>query len=76
MPAFIAGTRRLGLIQSRLAPYAIQHPGVRVVAPPFEATPVQNALWWHPVHNRDPEHLWMRSLFVEAGLELAATPTS
>jgi DNA-binding transcriptional LysR family regulator len=76
MPAFIAGTRRLGLIQSRLAPYAIQHPGVRVVAPPFEATPVRNALWWHPVHNRDPEHLWMRSLFVEAGLELAATPTS
>ena len=74
MPAFIAGTRRLGLIQSRLASFALQHPGVRVVALPFEATPVRNALWWHPVHDRDPEHLWMRSLFAEAGRQLAASP--
>jgi LysR family nod box-dependent transcriptional activator len=72
MPAFIAGTRRLGLLQARLAPYVALHPGVRVVAPPFEPTPVRNALWWHPVHNRDPEHIWMRSLFAEAGRELSA----
>lgn len=72
MPAFIAGTRRLGLVQSRLAPFVAQHPGVRVVAPPFEATAVRNALWWHPVHDRDPEHQWMRELFAEAGRELGA----
>ena len=72
MPAFIAGTRRLGLVQSRLASFVVQHPGVRVVEPPFEPTPVRNALWWHPVHDRDPEHLWMRSLFAEAGRALAA----
>ncbi len=72
LPAFIAGTRRLGLVQSRLAPYVAAHAGVRVVAPPFEPTPIRNALWWHPVHDRDPDHLWMRSLFAEAGRELAA----
>lgn len=71
MPAFIAGTRRLGLVQSRLAPFVLRHPGVKVVAPPFEATPVRNALWWHPVHERDPEHQWMRALFAEAGRELS-----
>ena len=70
MPAFIAGTRRLGLVQARLAPFVAQHPGVRVVAPPFPATAVRNALWWHPVHDRDPEHEWMRALFAEAGREL------
>jgi len=72
LPAFIVGTRRLGLVQARLASSVEHYPGVRVVAPPFEATPVRNALWWHPVHDRDPEHLWMRSLFAEAGRQLAA----
>jgi LysR family nod box-dependent transcriptional activator len=71
MPAFIAGTRRLGLVQARLAPFVAHHQGVRVVAPPFEPTPISNALWWHPVHDRDPEHVWMRSLFAEAGRELS-----
>jgi len=74
MPAFIVGTRRLGLIQARLAPYVALHRGVRIVAPPFDPTPVHNALWWHPVHDRDPEHLWMRSLFAEAGRAIGATP--
>jgi len=72
LPAFIAGTRRLGLVQARLAPFVAMHPGVKVVTPPFEPTPIRNALWWHPVHDRDPEHLWMRSLFAEAGRALAA----
>lgn len=76
MPAFIAGTRRLGLIQSRLAAFARQHPGIRVVAPPFEPTPIRSALWWHPVHDRDPEHIWMRSLFAEAGTAVAAEPAA
>lgn len=72
MPAFIAGTRRLGLIQARLAPFAANHGGVKIVSLPFEATPLHEALWWHPVHDRDPEHLWMRSLFAEAGLAISA----
>ena len=70
LPQFIAGTDRLGLIQSGLASMAIGA-GVRLYPPPFDATPVLNALWWHPVHTRDPEHAWMRDLFVEAGRELA-----
>lgn len=72
MPAFIAGTQRLGLIQARLAPFAANHGGVKIVSLPFEATPLQEALWWHPVHDRDPEHVWMRSLFAEAGRTIAA----
>jgi LysR family nod box-dependent transcriptional activator len=76
LPAFIAGTRRLGLVQARLAPIVAGFPGVRVVEAPFEPTPIRNALWWHPVHERDPEHLWLRSLFAEAGRDLAATSTA
>ena len=61
LPSFIAGTRRLGLIQAHLAEFALQNPRIRVLAPPFEATPITNALWWHPIHRRDPEHAWMRA---------------
>lgn len=73
LPHFIAGTRRLGLIQSGLARTAERVGGIRVLEPPFDATPVLNALWWHPVHNRDPEHAWMRALFEQAGRKVASS---
>ncbi len=67
LPHFILGTNRLGLLQAGVAPLAAQQvPGIRILPAPFDATPVVNALWWHPVHNRDPEHAWMRSVFTEA----------
>ncbi|GHF15862.1 LysR family transcriptional regulator [Pseudolysinimonas yzui] len=64
---FIRGTDRIGLIQAALVPLAQQAGGIRIVGLPFEPTPLVNALWWHPVHGRDPEHAWMRGLFEEAG---------
>ena len=67
LPLFVAGTSRIGLVQAALAPIVERIGGLRIVSLPFEATPLTNALWWHPVHGRDPEHAWMRALFVEAG---------
>ncbi|WP_322410285.1 LysR family transcriptional regulator [Microbacterium invictum] len=67
MSHFIAGTRRIGIIQKAIAHLATRAGGVRAVGLPFVPTPLTNALWWHPVHGRDPEHGWMRDLFVEAG---------
>lgn len=72
MPHFISGTNRLGLLQAGLAPLAKQVSGIRILEAPFDATPVVNALWWHPVHNRDPEHAWMRGIFEEAAREVDA----
>jgi DNA-binding transcriptional LysR family regulator len=71
VPHFVAATNRIGLIQRALGSQAVRTAGVREVALPFEPTPLLNALWWHPVHSRDPEHAWMRDLFVEAGARLA-----
>lgn len=67
MPHFIVGTYRVGLIQNALLPTAERLGGIRAVTLPFAATPLMNALWWHPVHGQDPEHAWMRELFAEAG---------
>jgi hypothetical protein len=71
LPFFIAGTKRLGLIQSHIADFARLDPRLRVLSCPFEATPLVEALWWHPIYSRDPEHQWMRDLFREAGDQLA-----
>ena len=66
------GTNRIGLVQGALVPLIMSAGGIRVVNLPFEPTPLVNALWWHPVHGRDPEHDWMRGLFEEAGRVVAA----
>lgn len=69
---FVRGTNRIGLVQGALVPLIMSAGGIRVVNLPFEPTPLVNALWWHPVHGRDPEHDWMRGLFEEAGRVVAA----
>lgn len=74
LPQFIAGTNRLGLIQAGLARIALGGGGIRLYEPPFDATPILNAAWWHPVHERDPEHEWMRGLFAEAAQGLVPLP--
>lgn len=67
VPYFVLGSDRVGLIQGALVPLARSIGGLRIVRLPFAATPLTNALWWHPVHSSDPEHAWMRALFAEAG---------
>lgn len=76
LPYFIVGTNRIGFTQTSLAVQAARIPGIRVLDPPFEPSPVANALWWHPVHTHDPEHAWMRSLFREAGEIISETLSS
>ena len=73
---FIIGTQRLGLVQAALAPEVARLGGIRILEAPFDATPTANALWWHPVHDRDPEHAWMRALFLEASHEVQSTVAS
>lgn len=69
---FIRGSNRIGMLQGALVPLALRAGGIKVVKLPFEPTPLVNALWWDPVHGRDPEHAWMRNLFEEAGHIVAA----
>ena len=71
LPMFIAGSDRLALVQAGLADYARNTGGVKVYAPPFDATPILNAMWWHPAHRRDPEHEWLRNLALEAASRLS-----
>jgi DNA-binding transcriptional LysR family regulator len=67
LPYFIAGTDRIGLIQAQLADRIALREDLRILKPPFDPVPLAGALWWHPVHDDDPSHIWMREQFVRAG---------
>ncbi|HKP05681.1 MAG TPA: LysR family transcriptional regulator [Microbacterium sp.] len=70
LPQFVIGTNRLAMVQRGIARIVRQLAGVAIHEPPYDATPLSNALWWHPMHRSDPSHEWMRDVFVSAGREL------
>jgi len=67
VPQFVIGTSRLAMVQRGIARLIERFDGVALLDPPFEATPLSNALWWHPAYRNDPAHAWMREIFVRAG---------
>lgn len=67
LPHLIAGTDRIGLVQGLLAPLLTRTGEVRALPCPYDVVPLVEALWWHPMHERDPEHVWLRSVLTEAG---------
>ncbi|RSS96919.1 LysR family transcriptional regulator [Streptomyces sp. WAC02707] len=74
IPLLVAGTRRIALIQARLARLLAPLAGVRVVEPPYEAVPLREAMWWHPVHTHDAAHIWLRETAARVGRRMADEP--
>ncbi|GAA3389291.1 LysR family transcriptional regulator [Cryptosporangium minutisporangium] len=72
MPFLVAGTERVALLQEHLARRIGPAAGVRVVECPFEAVPLAEAFWWHPMYRTDVAHTWLRGILAEAGRELIA----
>lgn len=70
LPHMVEGTRRVAMIQERLAHRAVRSAAVRVLPCPFEAVPVQEAMWWHPVRAQDAGHIWLRRKAAEVGATL------
>ncbi|CAL9391673.1 Nodulation protein D 2 [Streptomyces sp. enrichment culture] len=73
LPHLVAGTRRIALVQARLARLLAPVAAVRVVEPPYEAVPLREALWWHPVHTHDAAHIWLRETAARVGERLTGT---
>ncbi|GGQ97335.1 LysR family transcriptional regulator [Streptomyces flaveolus] len=67
LPLLVAGTRRIALVQARLARLLAPIAAVRVLEPPYEAVPLQEAMWWHPVHTHDAAHIWLRDTAARVG---------
>lgn len=74
IPLLVAGTRRIALVQARLARLLAPLAAVRVVEPPYEAVPLREAMWWHPVHTHDAAHIWLRETAARVGRRMAHEP--
>ena len=73
VPALVAGSDRIALLQRRLVDLLPLASGIRALPPPFEAGPLVEAMWWHPAYDDDPEHRYLRDV-VSRAAELAVSP--
>ena len=71
----VAGTDRIALMQARLARRVAGSMNLRVLPCPFEAVPVIETMWWHPMYRRDPAHQWLRDALASAARALPPMPT-
>ena len=67
VPPLVAAGGGVTLLQQKLAARIPREAGVRILPCPFDAVPVIEALWWHPMYERDVGHAWLRQVFAEAG---------
>jgi DNA-binding transcriptional LysR family regulator len=70
IPFFVAGTNRIAMLQRRLARHLETFADVRLLDLPFDAMPIVEAFWWHPVHRSDPAHRWLRHTLREVAREI------
>ncbi len=73
VPSLIAGSARIALLQERLVRLMPLNVGIRTLPCPVEVAPLVEAMWWHPVYERDPEHVYFRDLVVRAA-DMATGP--
>jgi hypothetical protein len=74
VPFLITGTQRIALLQERLAQRIAVRPDLRILECPFEAVPLVEAFWWHPIYDRDIEHTWLRNRFALALAGIGVQP--
>ncbi|MER6416975.1 type 2 periplasmic-binding domain-containing protein [Streptomyces humidus] len=63
----------MGVLPERAARLAPSGSGTTVVDLPFGMGPLVESLLRHPLHERDPAHIWLRKIAAEAGHLVAAS---
>jgi len=70
LPGHVAGSDRIALVQRRLADLLPRRDDVRVLPCPAPTGSLIVAMWWHPVHDEDPAHMWFRDIVRRAARTL------
>jgi DNA-binding transcriptional LysR family regulator len=60
VPYLIRDTERIGLVPERVARLFAGLPGLATAVMPFELGILVESLWWHPMNDLDPGHVWFR----------------
>lgn len=67
----VGSSDRMTVVQRRLAERLAASGALRVLPLPFDAVPLVEAAWWHPAHERDAGHRWLRSRLERAAAQLS-----
>ncbi|WP_435837879.1 LysR family transcriptional regulator [Streptantibioticus parmotrematis] len=65
VPQLVRGSGAVALLQEKVAALVAADPAFRVLDCPFDVVPLVEAFWWHPVHDEDPGHRWLRACLRE-----------
>jgi len=66
----------VALLQRKLTDRIPATFGVRALRCPFDVSPLVEAMWWHPMYDNDPEHLYLRDVLIRATSRADAEPGS
>lgn len=75
VPPFIVGTRRIAIVQARLAGLLERAYPVRTITLPFPVEPLTETFWWHPLRRHDAAHIWLRQVLVDAAAMTGVSPS-
>ncbi|MCC7483321.1 MAG: LysR family transcriptional regulator [Hyphomicrobiales bacterium] len=73
-PFLLQGTDLVTLVLARAGPHLRRTAAVRLLDPPIPFPTLTETLWWHPRHDADPAHAWLRERIAEIAAELDARP--
>ncbi|MCA1223548.1 LysR substrate-binding domain-containing protein [Streptomyces sp. 8L] len=60
LPLLVQRSGGIALVQEKLVRAMATALNVRLLECPFDAVPLVETFWWHPVHDADPGHRWLR----------------
>ena len=69
-PFLLQGTELVALVPARAAPHFRRTADVRLLDPPVAFPTLTEMLWWHPRHDADPAHAWLRARIAEVASSL------
>ncbi|MFC9557906.1 LysR substrate-binding domain-containing protein [Rhodococcus sp. NPDC056960] len=70
VPSLVAGSNRLALYPSRLLDPSASGYGLVCRSCPLPLDPLVHSMWWHPVHNYNPKHRFIRQVVMSAAHEI------
>lgn len=62
LASVIQGTNLVGIVPNRMATTICEGTDVIPVEAPFGPLEIHQSLWWHPSHDNDQSHRWLRGI--------------
>lgn len=70
LPFVLRGTKRIAVMQRRLAELVADTAELRLLKLPYPSTGVRMSMWWNPLDTNYAAHVWLRDVLTQVSNEL------